>query len=182
MLGTGDDWHVGGQFKDLARLLKPGTNVLAIVAENKPANVPANPAGLIACLEIRFADGETLKLVSDATWRWAKSEVSGWDTPGFDDGAWTNALAVGHYGDAPWGQIGPPHDESYGPQATGIPGVVRVIYVPQSQPIVVRRLGPARAYARHVFRSGERREDRASCGASRRRRVVDLSPARRHEP
>jgi hypothetical protein len=150
-LGAGDDWHVGRQFENLAHLLTAGTNVLAIVAENKPADVAANPAGMIACLEIRFADGETLKLVSDAAWRLAKSETSGWDTPGFDDAAWAKAMAVGRYGDAPWGQIGPPNDESYGPQATGIPGVVRVIYVPESQPIVVRSLDPHAAYAATYF-------------------------------
>ena len=94
-LGSGDDWNAGRQFNDLARLLKPGTNVLAIVAENKPANVPANPAGLIACLEIRFADGETLEVGVRRHWRWAKSEASGWDTAGFDDAAWAKALAVG---------------------------------------------------------------------------------------
>ena len=125
--------------------------MLAIVAENKPAAVPANPAGLIACLKIRFADSETLKLVSDSTWCWAKSEVSGWDTPGFDDGAWAKARAVGRYGDAPWGQIGPPNDESCGPQATGIPGVVRVIYVPDNQPIVARCLDPHAAYVATYF-------------------------------
>jgi hypothetical protein len=150
-LGAGEDWHAGRQFEDLAHLLRPGTNILAIVAENKPANVPANPAGLIACLEIQFAGGEIFKLASDATWRWAKSEVSGWDTAGFDDDAWAKALVVGRYGDAPWGQIGLPNDESYGPQATGIPGVVRVIYVPESQPIVVRRLGQHTAYAATYF-------------------------------
>jgi transposase len=150
-LGASDDWHAGKQFENLARLLKPGTNVLAIVAENKPANVPANPAGLIACLEIRFADGEALKLVSDATWRCAKSEVSGWDTPGFDDAAWAKAMTVGRYGDAPWGQIGLPNEDAYGPQTTGIPGVVRVIYVPESQPIVVRNLDPHAAYAAAYF-------------------------------
>src|ERR1019366_2752128 len=91
-LGAGEDWHAGRQFEDLAHLLRPGTNILAIVAENKPANVPANPAGPIACLEIQFAGGEIFKLASDATWRWAKSEVSGWDTAGFDDDAWAKAL------------------------------------------------------------------------------------------
>ena len=150
-LGAGEDWHAGRQFEDLARLLKPGTNVLAIVAENKPANVPANPAGLIARLEIRFADGEALKLASDATWLWAKSEASGWDVAEFEDGAWAKAMVVGRYGDAPWGQIGLSNDESYGPQATGIPGVVRVIYVPESQPIMVRRLDPNAAYAATYF-------------------------------
>ncbi len=60
-------------------------------------------------------------------------------------------MAVGRYGDAPWGQIGPPSDEASGPQATGIPGVVRVIYVPESQPIVVRNLDPHSAYAATYF-------------------------------
>ena len=75
-------------------------------------------------------------------------------------------MAVGRYGDAPWGQIGRPNDESYGPQATGIPGVVRVIYVPEKQPIVVRNLDAARRVCRHVFRSGERHEDRAGARSS----------------
>ena len=44
-----------------------------------------------------------------------------------------------------------PNDESYGPQATGIPGAVRVIYVPESQPIVVRNLDPHTAYAATYF-------------------------------
>ncbi len=151
-LGAGDDWKAGKQFNDLARLLKPGTNLLALVAENKPANVPANPAGLIACLEVRFADGETLKLVSDATWRWSKRSASGWETPAFDDSGWTNGLVIGRYGDNPWGQIGGgPEDESYGPQAVGIPGVVRIIYVPQSEPIVVRNLVAQAAYSAQYF-------------------------------
>ena len=150
-LGVGDDWKTAQQFNELARLLKPGTNVLAIVVENKPANLPANPAGLIACLEVRFADGATLRLASDTSWRWAKRAADGWDTVGFDDAAWENARAVGSYGDAPWGQISRPNDEANGPQATGIPGVVRLIYVPEAEPIAVRSLDPRTAYAATYF-------------------------------
>src|SRR5207244_2309592 len=61
-LGSGDDWRYGRQFDDLGRLLKPGTNLISIVAENKPATLPANPAGLIALLEIRFADASVSRV------------------------------------------------------------------------------------------------------------------------
>ena len=151
MIGTGEDWRVGRQFDGVAPLLKRGTNVLAIMAANKPIDLPANPAGLIACLEIGFAGGESLKLFSDATWRCAKDEVIRWDTADFDDAGWVKALAIGRYGQRPWGQIVPPTGESYRPQAAGIPEVVRVIYVPQAEPIVVRNLGLHTAHSASYF-------------------------------
>ena len=49
------------------------------------------------------------------------------------------------------GVSNPPNDESYGPQSTGISGVVRLIYVPEGQPIVVRGLDPHTAYAATYF-------------------------------
>jgi hypothetical protein len=150
VVGTGEDWHAGRQFGGLAPLLKGGTNILAIIAENKSAT-GANPAGLIACLEIRFADGESLKLDSDTTWRCAKDEVSGWDTASFNDGGWVKALAIGRYGDGPWGQIVPLTNDSYGPQAAGMPEVVRIIYVPQAEPIIVRDLRLHDVYSAKYF-------------------------------
>ncbi len=158
-LGTCENWKAGSQFNDLARLLKPGTNVVAILAENKAASVAANPAGLIASLEVRFADGESLKLASDASWRWSTNSAGGWDTVAFNDATWANGLVIGRHGDGPWGEIGNgPDNESYGPQAAGIPGVVRVIYVPQSEPIVVRNLLAQAPYSAQYFDpvSGER--------------------------
>jgi hypothetical protein len=151
MLGTGEDWRAGKQF-EVARLLRPGTNVLAIVAENKPAPVTANPAGLIACLEARFAENEqVVKVVSDGTWRCARDEVDGWDSQGFDDSGWAKAMVIGRYGDGPWGHIGEANDETYGPQATGVPGVVRVIYVPQNEAVEVRYLVAQAAYTATCF-------------------------------
>jgi hypothetical protein len=138
-IGDAEDWRIVRQF-DVARHLKAGTNVLAIAAENKPATCPENPAGLIASLEIHFTDGNVLRLKSDAQWRCAKVKSPGWDSTGFDDAACDKALAVAHYGDSAWGRIR--SGNRLGPQAFGIPGGVRVIYVPQNSPISVRDLGP----------------------------------------
>jgi hypothetical protein len=146
-----ETWKTGRQFSDLARRLKPGANVLAITAENLPAPT-ANPAGLIARLEILFADGESLKLVSDADWLSAKTESLGWDKTGFDDAAWAKALVIGRHGDGPWGKIDQPeNDDAFGPQSSGIPGTVRMIYVPENQTIVVRKLDASATYSAAIF-------------------------------
>ena len=42
-------------------------------------------------------------------------------------------------------------DEAFGPQSAGIPGVVLLIYVPESEPIMVRQLGKGGAYAATYF-------------------------------
>ena len=151
VLGSAADWKAGKQFDDIARMLKAGANVLAVMAENVEATVPANPAGLIACLEIRFAGGDLLKLVSDAMWLSSKTEGAGWDSVAFDDAAWNKALAVGSYGDPPWGRIDSPKDDAFEPQSTGIPNSVRVTYVPNGEPIVVRGLGTPTGFAAIYF-------------------------------
>jgi hypothetical protein len=45
----------------------------------------------------------------------------------------------------------PNNDDLFGPQSAGIPGVVRIIYVPQPQPVVVRNLVGRAAYAPAYF-------------------------------
>ncbi len=146
-----DTWKTGKQFNDIARLLKPGNNTLAIIAENLPAPA-ANPAGLIVRLEIDFDGGESVKLISDGEWRASRSEAPGWDRAGFDDNAWDKAMVAGKHGTAPWGPVDSPNsDPVHGPQSAGIPGVVRVIYVPDSDPIVVRDLGKRAAYSASYF-------------------------------
>jgi len=67
---------------------------------------------LICILKIEYEDGTTENIVSDDTWKTDKSpitftsifggedydanlEQAHWDTPGFDDGAWKNALVSG---------------------------------------------------------------------------------------
>jgi transposase len=139
-LGGGEDWHSAKQFNDIARFLKPGTNDLAITAVNKPAP-SANPAGLIAVLEIKFAGG-VVHIDSDATWQCAKIETAE---------VWTNAMIAARYGQGPWGEIDGPSDSLNGPQSTSIPGVVRLIYAPRAEPVEVLNLDWRAAYAARWF-------------------------------
>lgn len=139
-LGSGDDWNSPRQFNDAARLLKPGANLLYVEAQNMPAP-HANPAGLIASLEIRFDDGTVKHIVSDGSWSCSKTA----------DGPWSGAMVVARYGGGPWGQIDQQINDAFGPQATGIPGVVRVIYVQQPDSIEVRELGPQMTYDAKYF-------------------------------
>jgi hypothetical protein len=149
-LGGSTDWHVGRQFNDLARRLKPGTNVIAIAAENMPAS-GLNPAGMIAALEVGFADGGVLKLHSDDKWRCAKDNATQWDTVGFDESAWSAALEVCRYGDGPWGRLDQTSDPAYGPQVADIPGIVRITYVPLSEPVFMQGLVRRARYAAAYF-------------------------------
>jgi hypothetical protein len=146
-----ETWKIARQFDDCGLLLKPGANVLAVMAENLPAG-GANPAGLIARLGIRFSDGDSMNVVSNPDWRSAKSEVAAWDAPDFDDAAWLPAMTVAKYGDPPWGRIDADQDnDPFGPQSTGIPGGVRVIYVPKNEAIEVHDLRPEVGYSGHYF-------------------------------
>ncbi len=150
-VGSGNDWRTGKQFDDIARFLRTGTNLIAIAAENIP-DAGANPAGLIARMEIQFADGDSLKIISDATWRSAKSESPGWDKTDVEDNSWEKVLVIGKNGGGPWGTIDPQKNtDVFGPQSSGIPGVVRLIYVPESESVVVKNLGNHNTYAATYF-------------------------------
>jgi hypothetical protein len=150
-LGSGNNFKFGRHFNDLMHSLKTGLNILAVMAENMPAP-GVNPAGLIARLEIRFADDELLEVISDDTWRCAQHEIAGWDCNGFDDTAWTNAMAIGCCGDLPWGKIDLLSNEGvYAPQSAGIADVVRMTYVPQADAIVLRNLDPKTSYRACCF-------------------------------
>ena len=66
----------------------------------------------------------------------------------------------------------------FGPQSTGIPGVVRITYVPEHQPVTVQHLGKAAEYTAKIFdpvtgTTGEAfdaKADDAGTGSARRRR------------
>jgi hypothetical protein len=128
----------GKQF-DIASLLGEGKNVIAIEAENLPAP-SANPAGLIAKLEMRFDNDQTQSIVTDAQWLATMEKQENWDTVDANESKWDKALVAAHYGDKPWGKIeAQDNSELTGPQSTGSADV-RVVYVPDPQPIELREL------------------------------------------
>jgi hypothetical protein len=135
---------------DVTKKLKPGRNVLAIEAENLPAPVSANPAGLLASLQIRAADDTEHLIETDDTWRSA-NQVSNdkWTTLDFDDHAWPHAKDLGEYGIAPWGKFAAP--TSYGPYTTGIPDKTRIIYAPESHNVRALHLNPKTKYRAQAF-------------------------------
>jgi hypothetical protein len=136
---------------DITNKLKSGRNVIAIMAANMPANVPANPAGLLVCLHLKLGDAEARLIQSDATWRTDYNVLRGdeWTTTEFDDTSWTSAKELGAYGCAPWGRFAA--GESYGPYATGAPGKVRIIYVPISRDVRVAELEDGSTYSAVAF-------------------------------
>ncbi len=93
VVGSGDNFHNAYEF-DIATLLKPGSNVLAVAAGNG-GNAP-NPAGLIAAVEVRFRDGQTLRLQTDRQWETSESVTEGWQA----------AKELGAWGMSPWGRAG----------------------------------------------------------------------------
>jgi hypothetical protein len=115
---------------DVTRLLRPGANVLAVLLGNGMYNVEPTPnryqkfhatfgqPKLIAQLTLRFADGSRQTIVSDAAWKTApgpitftsiyggedydaRLEPAAWETPSFDDTAWSPAIPV----DGPGGAL-----------------------------------------------------------------------------
>ena len=85
---------------DLTYRMRPGPHVLAVKAENA-----AGPAGLIARLQVDFADGPPLVVRADGAWKTSNEEAAGWQHPGFDDSAWLAASVLGPTGMPPWGAV-----------------------------------------------------------------------------
>jgi hypothetical protein len=145
--GTGWEWKIGSQFNDRAQLLKPGRNVLTIWCEHRPPS--GDTPGLLASLELTFADGSVQRITTDETWKAWTSKIGGWDGRTFDDSSWPTAVVVGQFGDQPWGPIGTPDLNLHGPQSAGIPGQTRMTYVPYAAPVVFSALGGTTYRATH---------------------------------
>ena len=69
-VGDGIDFHDIGQY-DVKEMLKSGNNVLEVLADNWD-DTP-NPAGLIAACAIKYADGRTETVMTDATWTYTRN-------------------------------------------------------------------------------------------------------------
>ncbi len=128
--GRGDRWERIYRM-EITRLLKPGENIVTVLAKNG-GDIP-NPAGLIGAICLRYGDGQTEYIPTDASW---ESSLEG--------ERWVSAMELGHYGIGPWGQaggqayydlkevctlverLGVPPDFSYQPK--GAPGTLRYIH------------------------------------------------------
>ena len=68
--GDGIDFHDIGQY-DVKEMLKSGNNVLEVLADNWD-DTP-NPAGLVAACAIKYADGRSETVITDATWTYTRN-------------------------------------------------------------------------------------------------------------
>ncbi|MGB2820302.1 MAG: hypothetical protein WBF17_04935, partial [Phycisphaerae bacterium] len=102
-VGTHPTWQRAVELP-IRKLLKPGSNVLAVLAENKPAP-SANPAGLICRVTVALADGTRLNVLTDTSWRASATREARWQEPGFDDSRWRPAKLAAPFGGGPWKRI-----------------------------------------------------------------------------
>ncbi|KAF8891023.1 hypothetical protein BD779DRAFT_1799341 [Infundibulicybe gibba] len=68
--------------------LDPNSNAFAVQAHNSPSDTDASAgsyAGLLASIQISYADGNTTTISSDATWRVTQPIPDGFQSPSFDD-------------------------------------------------------------------------------------------------
>lgn len=95
-IGRGAEWRNLCQY-DLKKLLPAGHHVLAITAFNS-----ANFAGVILGLSVELADGTTIKVKSDETWRIIPEGVKGGEKLTEARSTWPFATVVGRLGAKPW--------------------------------------------------------------------------------
>jgi alpha-L-rhamnosidase len=105
---NGDKVGVGSSFKtiyefDIAERLRVGLNVIAVAAGNAGDN--ANPAGLLANLEVMFANGGRFRIRTDADWRAGRDAADGWRELVFNENGWQPAKVLGAAGMGPWGEL-----------------------------------------------------------------------------
>ena len=148
-IGSHNHWKTPQRY-DIAPLLRAGRNVLAVEAENVAAPAKANSAGLLCAGEVVCSDGTHVSLASNATWKSSNVQKDGWTRVDFPDDGWPAAKVAARYGQPPWNTIGAP-DTSVPLAVAGIPGQVRVIYVPNALPLRVNHLERDLAWRAEYF-------------------------------
>ena len=99
-LGGDSEWSTLDSY-DVAKLLKPGKNVLAIEAANQGGS-----AGLIAWFRGRDASKNPTVLHTDASWRASQVKSEKWFALDFDDAKWAQAAPLGPPEMGPWNLTG----------------------------------------------------------------------------
>ncbi|MFO0957140.1 MAG: hypothetical protein U0800_06690 [Isosphaeraceae bacterium] len=129
---------------DAKARIRPGKNVLAVLAENSPAPVQANPAGLSGALAVLLEDGRALRFETDGSWKSSGREQEGWSGPEFDDGGWPMASVIGPYPSPPWGRIKPAPEIA--PAVLAHEDGTRLLYMVDPRPVRIDGLKPSQAY------------------------------------
>jgi len=98
-VASGAGWQSAHR-ADIRPLLRTGSNVIAVRAENA-----GGPAGLL--VELRVG---RLNITTDKTWRTSDKEEDGWTQLTFDESHWVAAEEIGPVPISPWGEVsnGPP--------------------------------------------------------------------------
>lgn len=94
-VGSGDNWQELKRF-DIAKLLKPGMNVVAIEAGND-----GGPAGLVLRGEIKDTGGVPTDIATSDVWKFSPKPEDGWRDASFDDTKWAKAIPLGAHGKTP---------------------------------------------------------------------------------
>jgi hypothetical protein len=145
-VGSGVAWN-DAQVFDVTKHLRPGENVIAVRAENAPAPVKLNPAGLNASLTFDWVEGLGGWIGSGPSWKASKTEAPGWREPGFDDSGWPASADLGAFGVAPWGNPPPSARPEFPPLAFGTPdGRVRIVYLLDPKPVLLKGIKPGKSY------------------------------------
>ncbi len=99
-IGADGDWYKAETY-DVAGVLKPGANVIAVRVDNLDG-----AAGLLCEARIALQNGDAIRLATDKTWRTAKDPGEGWPAADFDDSKWGPPEEGGSPpGAAPWGDV-----------------------------------------------------------------------------
>jgi len=95
-LGRGAEWRELYQF-DLTPLLNPGKHVLAVKGVNSFSS-----AGMLFGLTVSLADGRTIHVKSDQTWRIVPPDVKRWERKTEASESWPAATIMAPFGGLPW--------------------------------------------------------------------------------
>ena len=98
----GSYWGTVDRFR-IEQNLVEGPNVIAIHGENL-----GGPAGVVAAVYIRTADGRETRFATDKDWLSTAEAKTNWPEPDHDDSAWKPAVAICNMGGQPWGSLSVP--------------------------------------------------------------------------
>lgn len=106
--GADANWRLLKSY-DVAKLIEPGQNTIAV----KAMNTEGATGALVARIKLTTTTGAEVTLVSDASWKSSLKEASGWQKAEFDDAQWVPSREYGPFGPTePWAnQVAGDHGE-----------------------------------------------------------------------